>query len=393
MMEPLTAETYLALRVDKQSVLPNESFKLYGFLHYIVNPGEWNERDYPIVGATVNIYRNTIFLASRTTNDRGYYELVQTEGFEGSYEFYTNYAGDTYPADQSDPLTVIVRTTAIPTALSMEMDYETVAVGRKFWLTGYLTAEGKPLANMEVRLFVNGVDVRIVAMTSGIGYYEIPYITKETGTFNFYTYFAGKDLFDTATSPTGTGTVIAEFLVTHFVAHCTYSPTISKADPRLIQKMYEVEAQFEEEYKMDIEFVDIEIKQYPLINRTDIDFIFKIPGSGPIPLIALALIAIIVIAVTAIVVIAFLWWTTWIEKEKVYLCEQDDPIIEIHGWAAYKAHLEKAHPEKYGDIEAGIDNWWEFVEWMKYIPLLIVAAIAIPIVVPLITSLIQKPKR
>jgi len=108
-----------------------------------------------------------------------------------------------------------------------------------------------------------------------------------------------------------------------------------------------------------------------------VDFVIDSPSESPIiaatvTAILLAL-AKVFVAVAIIGAIIWLFWTTWIEKEKKYVCEQCPEFPSFDGWAAYLGHLAEKHPTKYEAAKAVKPSWEKILEAAPAIILLFLA--------------------
>ena len=155
-----------------------------------------------------------------------------------------------------------------------------------------------------------------------------------------------------------------KYELTHFIGHTLYSPLLTKAS--LMGHGLALEAEIAKQTGYAAYLRDIKIKHYAP-TMTDVDFIIDAPSESPL---ATATIIIIIAALALIFgFIVWLFWTTYIEKEKLYYCDQCLDVPSFQGWLQYVAHLKQFHPTKYEAIEeAGEKDWWtEIPELIKYV--------------------------
>jgi len=156
----------------------------------------------------------------------------------------------------------------------------------------------------------------------------------------------------------------SSYEVVHYIGHAGYNPNLKASD--LIAHKARIEEEIAKQTGFAAFVRNINIRHYaPFL--TDVDFVIDSPSESPIaPVViggviaALKIALPVILALIGLAIVIFLWWTSWVEKEKVYICEQDDPPTRWDGWLAYVGHLKEAHPTKYaGVLEAQSHNWWE----------------------------------
>jgi len=182
--------------------------------------------------------------------------------------------------------------------------------------------------------------------------------------------------------------VAPEYERVHFIGHALYNPGLSKE--QLLGYAATLETEIERRTGYNAFLVDITIKHFAPV-MTDVDFIIDVPtvkGLGTkklSPIDPLTLIAIIAIIAAVLAFIIWLFWTTYIEKVKLYYCDQETPPTAYEGWLQYVAHLKAKHPTKYSAIEESKSkDWWtEIPETIKWVVGGAVAVAAIALVVEL----------
>lgn len=155
-----------------------------------------------------------------------------------------------------------------------------------------------------------------------------------------------------------------EYERVHFIGHAVWNPTLTRED--LLPRAEEIEEKIEQSTGYRVFLVNIAIVHYPPL-MTDVDFVMDVPVESPIA--PLAIVAIIVALAALLVFIVWLFWTTYIEKVRLYYCDQETPPSVFEGWLQYVAHLKEKHPAKYQAIEENrAKNWWEEIpEAVKWI--------------------------
>ena len=152
--------------------------------------------------------------------------------------------------------------------------------------------------------------------------------------------------------------------VVHFIGHTLFNPDLKASDLKVYAGKIEDEIAEKTGYAAFVR--GIKIKHYPPF-MTDVDFIIDSPATSPIAgaTIILIITAIktalpVILALLGLAVVAFLWWDSWVEKSKIYICEQDPTPLRFEGYASYLGHLRDMHPVKYqGILDASSSNWWE----------------------------------
>jgi len=146
----------------------------------------------------------------------------------------------------------------------------------------------------------------------------------------------------------------------HYVGHALFNPNLTKEN--LMGVAHEIEKQIflETGYRAFVR--DIRVKHYADL-YSDVDFVIDSPTESPIaPAVIIGIlkaIALVIAALAVLGVVIWLFWTVYIEKEKVYVCEQCPDFPSFSGWDQYVAHLKAAHPEKYEAVEkSGADDWF-----------------------------------
>ena len=178
-----------------------------------------------------------------------------------------------------------------------------------------------------------------------------------------------------------------EYERVHFVGTALFN--IGITEKLLNAHADEMMSKLEEKVGYRVFLVDIKVKPRGL--NTDVDFIMDVPygyESGSLPVqglpVALYIAAEILLAywkwilvgVIALAFIVWLFWTTWIEKTKIYYCDicPDHPAFQ--GYDQYLAHLAEFHPLAYEAVAE--DPWWEqLLDLGKYVPWVVGGAIVI----------------
>lgn len=161
--------------------------------------------------------------------------------------------------------------------------------------------------------------------------------------------------------------VAPEYERIHFVGHALYNPGLTK--PQLLGHATTLETEIERRTGYAAFVIDINIKHYPPFT-TDVDFIIDVPTIKKLsPIAGITLIAIIAVCAAVFAFIVWLFWTTYIEKVKLYVCDQCPDYPRFEGWLQYVAHLKVKHPTKYEAIEESKSkDWWtEIPETIKWI--------------------------
>lgn len=181
----------------------------------------------------------------------------------------------------------------------------------------------------------------------------------------------------------------------HFIGHALWNPGLTKEQLMGYAKNLEISIEQQTGYRAFV--VDIRIKQFPPF-MTDVDFIIDVPTTKTLgfkirkysPIAPLVLVAIIAVCAVALAFIAWLFWTTYVEKIKLYYCDQETPPTVYEGWLQYVAHLKEKHPTKYQAIqESKSTNWWEAItEAAKWIA----GALIVVTVGGIITSVVRGRK-
>jgi len=177
--------------------------------------------------------------------------------------------------------------------------------------------------------------------------------------------------------------VAPEYERVHFIGHAVWNPTITKE--KVMDYAAQIEADVEQKTGYAAFLVDIRIQHYPPFT-TDVDIIIDVPTTKSLgPIDPLTLIAIIAICAAILAWIIWLFWTSYIEKVKLYYCDQCPGTPSFEGWLNYVAHLKEKHPTKYEAIqESGSKNWWEGIpETIKWV----VGGVVIVSVVGLVAAL------
>ena len=147
----------------------------------------------------------------------------------------------------------------------------------------------------------------------------------------------------------------AEYERVHFIGHAVWNPLIDVDELKARAK--EIETEIEQRTGHKVFLVNIGIFHYPPL-MTDVDFVMDCPVESPIA--PLAIIAIIAALAALFALIVWLFWTTYIEKVKLYYCDQCPGTPSFEGWLNYVAHLAEKHPTKYAAIQENkAKNWWE----------------------------------
>lgn len=183
--------------------------------------------------------------------------------------------------------------------------------------------------------------------------------------------------------------VAPEYERCHFIGHALYNPGLTTQ--QLLGYADTLETDIERKTGYRAFLIDIKIKHYPPV-MTDVDIIIDVPtvkGLGAkklSPIEPLTLIAIIAICAAIFAFIIWLFWTTYIEKVKLYYCDQETPPTVYEGWLQYVAHLKEKHPVKYTAIEESKSkDWWtEIPETIKWIVGGAIAVAAIGLVIELV---------
>lgn len=180
--------------------------------------------------------------------------------------------------------------------------------------------------------------------------------------------------------------IAPEYERVHFIGHAAYNPGISRE--QLMAMASEIELEIEQRTGFNVFLVNVAVKHYPPF-MTDVDYVMDVPTSSPIAF--LTIIAILVALGVIFAFIVFLFWTTWIDKLKIYVCDQCSDYPTFEGWLDYIAHLKVKHPAKYDAImEAKSTDWWakipSMIKWVAG------AAVAVT-VVSLIATFIPRGER
>ena len=161
--------------------------------------------------------------------------------------------------------------------------------------------------------------------------------------------------------------VAPEYERAHFIGHALYNPALTRES--LLGHAAALETEIENRTGYAAFLVDIKIKHYAPV-MTDVDFIIDVPTEKVFsPIATITIIAIIAVCAAVFAFIVWLFWTTYIEKVKLYVCDQEEPPMMFEGWLQYVAHLKEKHPTKYDAImEAEAKDWWraipELVKWI-----------------------------
>ncbi|GAI92412.1 unnamed protein product [marine sediment metagenome] len=163
----------------------------------------------------------------------------------------------------------------------------------------------------------------------------------------------------------------------HFVGTALFN--IGITEKRLNEHADEAMKKLEEKVGYRVFLVDIKVEPHGA--WTDVDFIMDVPYGYEQDLPVQGLPVTLYIAafwiiehwkliLAGIIVLGFIiwiFWTVWIEKSKIYHCDQCPDFPAFQGYDQWLAHLAAFHPEKY---EAAADDpWWEqLMELAKYIP-------------------------
>jgi len=162
----------------------------------------------------------------------------------------------------------------------------------------------------------------------------------------------------------------AEYERTHFVGHAAWNPSLTVK--QLMDYAETLESQIEARTGYRAFLVDIRIMQYAPV-MTDVDFIIDVPVTPTLgfkkarfsPIDPLTLVAILAVCAAVYAWIIWLFWTTYVEKVKLYYCDQESPPSEYTGWEQYVAHLAEKHPTKYKAVQdAEAKNWWTEIPTM-----------------------------
>jgi len=173
----------------------------------------------------------------------------------------------------------------------------------------------------------------------------------------------------------------------HFVGTALFN--IGITEKLLNEHADEAMSKLEEKVGYRVFLVDIKVK--PRGIWTDVDFVMDVPygyeeGSLPVQGLPVQLYIaafwiiehwkLILLAILALGFIIWLSWMVWIEKSKIYYCDQCPDFPSFQGYDQWIAHLAGVHPEKY---EAAADDpWWEqLMELGKYIPWVVGGLVAI----------------
>jgi len=149
--------------------------------------------------------------------------------------------------------------------------------------------------------------------------------------------------------------VAPEYERVHFIGHAVWNPTITPES--MAARAEDIETALEQKTGYRVFVVDILVHHYPPL-MTDVDFVLDVPVESPIA--PLLLVAIIVALAALLAFIIWLFWTTYVEKVKIYICEQCPDYPQFDGWLDYVAHLAEKHPKKYEAIQENkAKNWWE----------------------------------
>jgi len=158
--------------------------------------------------------------------------------------------------------------------------------------------------------------------------------------------------------------VAAEYERVHFIGHAVWNPLIDVDE--LKARAEEIEDEIERKTGYRVFLVNIGIFHYPPL-MTDVDFVMDVPIESPIA--PLAIVAIIAALAALFALIVWLFWTTYIEKIRLYYCDQCPGTPSFEGWLNYVAHLAEKHPTKYEAIQENkAKNWWEEIpEAVKWV--------------------------
>lgn len=178
--------------------------------------------------------------------------------------------------------------------------------------------------------------------------------------------------------------IAPEYERCHFIGHALYNPTLTKEKLMGYAEALETDIENKTGYRAFV--VDIRIQHFAPI-MTDVDIIIDVPTTKSLgPIEPLTLIAIVAICAAILAFIVWLFWTTYVEKIKLYYCDQETPPTAFEGWLQYVAHLKEKHPTKYSAIEESKSKaWWEEIpETVKWVIGGVVAVAAIGLVVELV---------
>lgn len=175
----------------------------------------------------------------------------------------------------------------------------------------------------------------------------------------------------------------------HFVGTALFN--IGITEKLLNEHADKAMSKLEEKVGYRVFLVDIKVTPHGL--WTDVDFIMDIPYGYETDLpvqglpVALYIAAAwiveywkwILVGTLVLAFIVWIYWTVWIEKSKIYHCDQCPDFPAFKGYDQWLAHLAAFHPEKY---EAAADDpWWEqLFELGKYIPWVVGGAVAVALI-------------
>lgn len=184
--------------------------------------------------------------------------------------------------------------------------------------------------------------------------FNMPDVDPETITIDFGHIKGGYQIDGTVSFVLSKRKLAPSYERTHFIGHALWAPKLTR--DQLLPYATDIEKRIEAETGFSAFVRDIQIRHFPPF-KTDIDFVIDVPIASPIAPLVIA--GIIAICVAVVVVAVFLWWTVWVEKSKLYYCEQCPDTPSFQGWDIYMGHLKDVHPEKYeGAKEAGAKPWW-----------------------------------
>ena len=171
-----------------------------------------------------------------------------------------------------------------------------------------------------------------------------------------------------------------EYERVHFVGTALFN--IGITEKNLNAQADEMMSKLQEKVGYRVFLVDIKVTQHGL--WTDVDFIMDVPyGYEGSPAVALtAVMAFIVKILPWIIVgliIVWVFWTMYIDKLKLYYCDQCPGFPSFQGYQQYLAHLAEFHPKKYE--AASEEPWWEKLAGLvKYVPWIIGGLVTITLI-------------
>jgi len=195
---PITETMFAAFDVNPKSGRPPFIVTIEGSLTDVYGN--------PLAGKTINIYRNGVFLKSKSTGYAGYAGYFKTDDtvmYVGTYDYYAEFPGDDVYASSKSWAVRVVASVGVATALTIAASPTSERVPFTTTIYGRLTRTdtGVGLAGKNVRLYEGLVYVG-VTLTDSAGNYSFKYDVKVARDYEFYTEFIGDEEFIGSTSPT-----------------------------------------------------------------------------------------------------------------------------------------------------------------------------------------------